>query len=276
MKGKNVFLLFFFVFFAIILNFYYFIIIKNNNINNKLIKNAKNINKTIDQVDISNNTIPHILFIYLICGKSNFKLPNLGYPTYELQCNKTNNLYECHETGPYLKFLIDNYNKPLADIYVFMHGHLKSWHYPDLLQNSLYSLITSNYINQEIYGGYECMWNNDFTMDIKNNITIDMYKYFFINTSISINIPNEWYYPCCGSFFIHEKYIHYRSIDDYKTLYNRIQLWSHKSINENTFAIVNPSIQCGRIFEGMWHLILSRQFKIKPPPWCNNIKKGKK
>lgn len=155
-----------------------------------------------------------------------------------------------------------------------MHGHEYSWHYPGGLTRNLKTLLQSEYIKEEKYGGYVCYYNTEATIETKHKRMIEMYKYFFHDTTISVIPPTEWLYPCCGTFFFHSNSVYLRPLEDYQEWFKRIQSWSHNAVENKTYASKDPAIWCGRVFEGMWHVIFSNKSVTRPPPWCGKFEKN--
>ena len=99
-----------------------------------------------------------VLIIIMNCGMqetNGLDLSRLPAPAYELECNNETNWIDCHESVPYLNFIIDHYDKPAAKRYVFMHGHEEAWHLSG--GNSyfaLYLLFGLEYFWSAPYGGF--------------------------------------------------------------------------------------------------------------------------
>lgn len=233
---------------------------------------------TSKQQNLSKNNIQQslhpkhrIMILYSSCEDDHFKLDYLKIPTMKLLCDQEKKNYQCKETGPYLKFIIDNYDIPLAEIYIFVHGHIKSWHYIQPIERMIGELLNSydNYLSKEDYGGIECVWNYcpTLTGNVVNNIFIDL----FSNTSIPSKVPSAFSYPCCSSFFVNSKSLKIRSKDEYITLLNNMERWSVDNYNKS-YSKSNPGIICGRVYEMMWNRIFSNVELVKKPPYCKSFK----
>lgn len=212
----------------------------------------------------------HILLVYMTCGEPYYPPPEMKIPSIEIKCDNQFNYYQCHETGPYLKFIIDHYQKPLADIYIFIHGHETSWHYPTPITEAIDQLSSSKYIEENAFGGLECFWNYVPAIIQSNPVFNELYNYFFSGTTISVVPQMFWSYPCCSTFFVHSKSIKLRQLDEYKSWFSMIQTWSRKFANNNPGK--DPAIYCGRVFEGLWNVVLANVTYVKVPPYCNELK----
>lgn len=210
----------------------------------------------------------HILLVYMTCGTAYEPPPQLTIPSIEIKCDTQNNYYQCHETGPYLKFIIDHYEKPLADIYIFIHGHETAWHYTSPVTEAIERLVHSTYVEENTFGGLECFWNYIPAIIKSNPIVNELYDYFFSGTSISTNPQEYWSYPCCSTFFVHSNSIKLRKLDEYKSWFSRIQTWSRRFGNNHPEK--DPAVYCGRIFEGLWNVILGNVTYVKVPPFCSD------
>lgn len=235
-----------------------------NNINGKhnRIKKKKNITYIT----------PSILVLYTICGENHFLPPYIcsQIKFKAIHCNKEKNDIDGHEAGIYLNYIINNYDNPSADVYLFMHGHNTAWHHINPLRETLLHLYLSKYLKDELFGGYQCYWNFEPTFKTSNNYTIDMFNSIFHNTSISTIPPNEFSYPCCGTFWVKTSQIKKRQKEDYvKMLYN-MEEWGRNNIN-NTIYKNDVSSYSGRIFEMMWNVIFTNSSISKIPPYCDLI-----
>lgn len=229
-----------------------------------------------DQITLTNSIqsiqpIHKVLILFSSCDDREFKLNYLKVPVMKLSCDQEKKEYQCKESGPYIKFIIDNYDIPLAEIYLFIHGHSKSWHYIQPIERMIGELYKSNndYLSKELFGGIECVWNYCPTLsgNVLSSIFVDLFK----NTSIPSEIPNKFSYPCCSSFFVSSNSLRIRSKDEYIALLDNMEKWSINNYNK-TYIRNDPGNVCGRVYEMMWNRILSSIELVKTPPYCKSFK----
>jgi hypothetical protein len=67
--------------------------------------------------------------IYATCGPHLFSASHSPIPSFRRECNHSDGYDYCFEAGTYLDFIIERYVHPLAERYVFAHGHDNSLHY---------------------------------------------------------------------------------------------------------------------------------------------------
>ena len=79
---------------------------------------------------------PLIALILSKCKETSDYVPN-GYDAdiYYISCNNETNLYDARETNLILTFIIETYDNPIAENYIFAHNHEHSWHYIRDLSN---------------------------------------------------------------------------------------------------------------------------------------------
>lgn len=147
-------------------------------------------------------SIPRFLQVYVECGH-NFVPPSQSIPSYRIQCLTPKEGYECVEMRSYLDFIIANYDNPLAEIYIFMHGHNKAWHYINPQKRTMEKLLNSNYIKEENFGGYQCYWNNKPTMIFDRHLT-QLFNFLFKNTNVRLE-RNALFHVVELFLFIHLK-----------------------------------------------------------------------
>lgn len=86
--------------------------------------------------------------------------------------------YDCaDESTYYLQFLIDHYDSPLAEIYIFIHAHEVSYHYSQPICWEIERLLTKyepnglflflsrsadEYLYPQKFGGVNCNFNRHF------------------------------------------------------------------------------------------------------------------
>lgn len=209
------------------------------------------------------------LQIYVTCGNSTFNVSASPIPTYEIHCDNQLKSIECAEAGPYLHFLIDNYDKPLAEVYFFAHGHDIAWHYIEPYFDKLRQVLISKELETDDYGGIECVYNTCPTINSPRFYTI--YNELFKNTSMEFNLFPEWQYPCCGTFFVKSSQIRKRSKADYQRLLENMYNWN---VNEypKTGWTRSSLFYCSRIYEAIWHILLSNKSIIPVPSHCSYTK----
>lgn len=239
------------ILFLLFINFYnFFSIFKTNNIK----KNAK-----------------HYQFLNIIstCGDNTLNISNSPIPIYEIKCDEKYKEIQCAEAGPYINFIIDNYDNPIADYFFFGHGHETAWHYINPYYDKLRDVLDSKEYLIEDYGGIECVYNTCPTINSPRFYSI--YNSLFINTTMENNLFSDWQYPCCGTFFMNSKLIKTRPKSDYIQLYNRMMKW-----NLDIYPTYNYTrggrFYCSRIYESSWHIMFANKSKIKIPSHCKKVK----
>lgn len=236
----------------------------------KKINDIRSNNRENEPNNIANENIQKSRFmqVYIECGNS-FIPPIRTIPSYRIQCTTRTSGYECCESKAYLDFIINTYDNPLADIYIFMHGHNAAWHFINPLTSTLEKLINSEYINEH-FGGYQCYWNYGPTVKTNEQPTNDLMKLLFKNTNIETDNFGNWSYPCCSTFFVHSDQIRRRPKSEYIQMVENLREWSSKDMNYKRQFGNQYDGFCGRIYEMMWNRILSDVNYVKLPPYCRN------
>lgn len=209
------------------------------------------------------------LLIYVTCGNATFNVSTSPIPTIEIHCDPTLKSIECAESGPYLRFIIDNYDKPLAEVYFFAHGHDVAWHYIEPYFQKVNQVLKSKELVTDSYGGVECVYNTCPTINSPRFYTI--YNELFKNTSMEFNLFTEWQYPCCGTFFVKSSQIRKRLKSDYQQLFENMYNWN-KYEYPKTGWTRSSLFYCSRIYEAIWHIMFANKSKISIPSHCSYTK----
>lgn len=83
--------------------------------------------------------------------------------------------------------------------------------------------MKSDYVRNEIYGGFQCYWNYLPTMISKSGKVEEMLKYLFRKTSVNITQPSYYSYPCCSTFFVRSDAIRMRPKSDYIQILKNVE-----------------------------------------------------
>lgn len=148
-----------------------------------------------------------------------------------------------------------------------MHGHIHSWHYINPLSRTMNKLINSKYIKEESFGGFQCYWNYAPTILIDKTY-MKLFNILFKKTSVKIDEFGNWSYPCCGTFFVHTDQIKLKPKSEYIQMIENLKEWSERDIAFKKEYGNQYDGYCGRIYEMMWHRILSTTSYVKLPPYC--------
>ena len=159
----------------------------------------------------------------------------------------------CGEAPFMLDFLYNWYDNLTEETIIFSHGHTTSWHIPNITE-SVDNARDTDYFKEQPYGGFpEASWK--WSCDYYEYQ--EMYSIFFDNTTM----PRIWtrfgIYPCCATFFVKTEQIRKREKEEYLTILKNVENW----------ALINPKkpAQCGRLFEFVWHLLLTNKTEIPRP-----------
>ena len=218
---------------------------------------------------LNRSHVSPLLILYVTCPigyKSRARRFNpalLPGPSRELRCNPETNAIDCHEAVPMLTFLIENYDAPLAEKYVFIHGHEFAWHHTGSVSRRLASLINTRYFKQEDFGGlFEKFYAKTAWGAKEDSWVLPLYKYLYEGTSMPhepARTGNQ--HPCCATFFMNASLTRTRSRQELIHIRNRLRQWSR----ENANIRLGPSYYCGRALEYTWHLLLANKSFVPKP-----------
>lgn len=216
-------------------------------------------------INYSNNT-----YVVISSCNNNNKL-NLNklfipYKVFVLYCNRTTNHIDSYEAGIMLDFIIKRYNRNGNYKYIFIHDHVKSWHYKESIYKRLNYLKRINYINSVKFGGLYCYYlkfGANKWYDIMFNRTYEVDKYMrnhdFINISMLQLYTHKYKFPCCATFIVDNSRIIQHSIIFYKRIRKGIKKYVLK-YNKNKLS--------GNYMEYMWSVIFGIK-TVAYPPDCN-------
>ena len=224
-------------------------------------------------VSIASEFAPRpVLFLYVTCnaGKSRtnthfFNASGLPGPSRELPCSLDTNLLDCREGVPMLNFMIETYDHPLAERYVFLHGHENAWHYKPGIFQQMEQLMQTDYFWNEEFGG---LYKRFYTVGPQwfEKWAWPIYAYVFANTTMGPDTankrPEKNHHPCCASFFTKTSLLHKRPKSDYIRIRDRLRDWSRLHPHWRRGA----AHYCGTVMEWSWHLLLANKTKIPVPP----------
>lgn len=212
--------------------------------------------------------IAPILFVYTTCNltvkakSGKFDRRRLPGPSKELTCIPETNRFDCCESVPMLNFIIANYETPLADKYVFIHGHEESWHYKPPLYTQLQKIMATSYFDTEDYGG---IYGEYFTPGPRpggeQSWALPIYKYIFANTSMAHD-ARVGASPCCGTFFMKSSLIHTRAKSEYIIIRDNLRRWSR----EHLHVPLGAAFRCSRVMEWTWHILFANKTNIPKAP----------
>jgi hypothetical protein len=161
-----------------------------------------------------------------------------------------------------LSFVIDYYDQPLADKYIFVHAHDRSWHYDTDLFTAIARLRKSRYFLTNSYGGvFRNHWGiGAWGRRLHGVWARGLYAEIFGNTTMPrrpIWAHNQ--YPCCATFFMNSRLVKTRQKSEYILLRWRLRQWSRKW----SMVKPNPAHYCGRTMEWTWHILFSNRTYIR-------------
>jgi hypothetical protein len=179
-------------------------------------------------------------------------------------------LDDCNEAVPDLNFIIDHYDAPLADKYIFAHGHDRAWHYHGDFFDALHKLLNSTYFRNLSYGG---VFGGDYATGAWGPGEAEwagpLYQFVFGGTSMPSE-PIEWpnQRPCCSTFWVNSELVRNRKKEDYIHIRDRLREWSRTHRD----AKPNPAYYCGRTMEYTWHILFTKKAFINSCHVCQTDK----
>ena len=207
---------------------------------------------------IEGRAFPYLLLVINYCTEKpwNRVRPELFNVRFlKMHCDpKTNNI-SCRESVNYLQLIVDNYDKPVAKKFIFIHAHNLSWHYKTDIHKVIPKLLDSKELYEMDYGSinhflyqYRPYW---VTSKKLNRAFVKMYH----DTPMMKYHSNEkWRYlwfTCCGSFFVNSRLFKLRPKSFYQTLIHRLRYYSIE--DPVTFA----GYPCSRLIEYTWHVLFT-------------------
>ena len=217
---------------------------------------------------LKRSEVSPLLILYVTCPMASrknrrFNPDLLPGPSRELRCNPETNAIDCHEAVPMLNFLIANYEAPLAQKYVFIHGHEFAWHHTGGVSRRLAHLINTPYFRQEEFGGlFEKFYAKTAWGAREESWVLPLYKYLYAGTSMPPE-PSQTgnQHPCCATFFMNASLTRTRSKQELIHVRDRLRQWSR----ENANIKLGPSYYCGRALEYTWHVLLANKSFVPKP-----------
>ena len=221
---------------------------------------------------LGSGVVPNsVLFLIVTCniGKKKvepFDASRLPGPSRELPCSLETNPVDCREAVPMLNFMIATYDHPLADKYVFLHGHENSWHYRPNIFEQTHKLLNTSYFWNEDFGG---VYRRFYTVGPQSfePWAWPIYSYVFDNTTMAPDTANRRpaknHHPCCATFFTKSSLIQRRPKSDYIRIVERLREWSRR---HKHWGRRGPAVFCGTVLEWSWHLLLTNKTRIPVPP----------
>jgi hypothetical protein len=162
-----------------------------------------------------------------------------------IECANETNSIDCHEAVPYLNFIIDNYNRPLADKYIFAHGHETAWYFTGNFFEALETLLRLTYFRKLTYGGvFRQAYRTGAWGDEEEHWVRPLYSQQQTTMPATL-IERGTHHPCCGTFWLNTKLIHNRKMREYIAVRDALREWSRENRNMNP----NPVYFCSRVME---------------------------
>jgi hypothetical protein len=212
------------------------------------------------------NATPSALLVYTTCRGDRFPVWKTPIPAVGIECDNETNSIDCHEAVPYLNFIIENYDRPLADKYIFAHGHEAAWHYAGNFFDALESLLRSTYFRKLKYGGvFRQTFSTGAWGDGEEHWARPLYSYVFKQTAMPaapVEVGNQR--PCCATFWLNSELIRNRKVTEYIAVRDALREWS----KENRNMEPNPAYFCGRVMEYNWHILFTKKAFVDPCHLC--------
>lgn len=225
----------------------------------------RRIDSLISYSVFSKTPVP-VALIYATCAIPGKTQPEFSpwrskIPTIQAECDMKTRGIDCNEAVPYLNFIIENYDNPIADRYIFVHGHDRAWHHTANLFDALEKLMQLTYWQENSFGGVfyrfyaRGPWGND-----EEDWAEPLYREIFVNTSMPKDpqIMNNQR-PCCATFWFDSKLIKNRQKKEYILIRDRLRNWSL----HHAYVVPNPGYYCGRTMEYNWHILLTKKSLVQ-------------
>jgi hypothetical protein len=211
--------------------------------------------------------LPSVLIVYTTCQNSEpFAIWRTSIPAVAIECDNATRGVDCNEAVPLLNFLIRHYDSPLAEKYIFAHGHNAGWHYQGDFFTALDTLLASRYYRKNEYGGIFRGWYAGGACGRSEDWWAEpLYRFVFANTSMPAGpISANNFRPCCSTFWFRAALVGNRRREEYVAIRDRLREWSrvHSRMNPNA------AFYCGRIMEYNWHILLSRRAYVPRCHFC--------
>ena len=220
-----------------------------------------------------------ILVVAMTCGRNySFAIPMGDIKLVNIHCDPELNGLDANEAGPMLRFLIQIYDHPMADKYIFIHGHETSNHYPKSISKTIKELTKTDHFKKNDFGGLfpshkQKLYGhfNPFKDTISIRIGhVKLHDYIFeILPSYFEQFENysQWNFPCCSSFFISHSLIRKTPLATYTTILKNLHIFSSKhicdSFNGKTCQQVGKGRRpcsthiAGNVMEYCWALLFT-------------------
>lgn len=216
-----------------------------------------------------------VLVVYASCGKRyHFSIEKSIYPTYKLECNPETNYRDAREGGLFLDFIIQTYDNPLAEKYIFAQGHDNASHYRVDFWERIKYLSTTKYFQNSKCGAIYCDYHH-FGVEEEAlpllNLGFMTNEYLLSNHITNVNIfihdKRKDDIPCCSTFFVTPELIRRTPLEEYKRIRKALIEYVIKNGDKN-MPNQGENYNAGIYLEYAWFLF----FKLKsiPRPPCEN------
>jgi hypothetical protein len=203
--------------------------------------------------------LPGVMIVYMSCNEIYFPIWKSEFASFQLHCHPQTNDIDCQESVPMLEFFMKVYDRPLARKYIFIHAHEKSRHYPRNVFDQIRDVVRSDYFRQNQYGAIFPVYNRG----PGGGINEEMYRAVYMNTSMPPRrIKRNNFRPCCGTFFVDSDLIRTRKREEYDYLRSRLRQFHFLGMK----VIDSPNVDCARVMEYTWHILLTNRTYIPPLP----------
>jgi hypothetical protein len=203
--------------------------------------------------------------IYSTCGPYYFTTSPIPIPSFRRDCDHSDGFDYCAEGGIFLDFVIETYDHPLADRYVFAHGHDYAWHYDPAFCDAFGRVYGSDYWKNNRFGAIYLKYRKSVRWPPEEDLWAHpMYHEFFDGTSMPKEFPVNTSSPCCSTFFVDTEAILMRPLEDYLLIRQRMRHWARHHQEWRPSA----SYYCGRMFEYTWHVLLGQTVQVQYSDVC--------